>query len=59
MTLDALEQELDVSADTWRRLQGQKRGTTWTIEPADALNYLESRSPWGRPPAKRKTRGVR
>ena len=30
-----------------------------SIELADALSYLESRSPRGRPPAKRKARGVR
>lgn len=62
MTLEELEKETGLSAQTWRvqlhrgRLQGKKVGATWTIEYADALNYLESRSPRGRPAVKRKAR---
>lgn len=62
LTLEAAEKEFGLSAETWRKLlqrervQGRKIGTTWTIDRAAAVNYLESRSARGRPAVKRKAR---
>lgn len=62
MTLADLEKATGITAETWKKLAqakrvpAAKRGRDWIVEYGDALNYLESRAPSGRPASKRKAR---
>lgn len=62
MTLEQLEKEFGLTAETWKkqlqreRLAGRKVGTAWIVNRADAINYLESRSARGRQANKKKAR---
>ncbi|MEA3244790.1 MAG: DUF2283 domain-containing protein [Gemmatimonadota bacterium] len=61
-TLGELEKETGITAETWKKLcqakrvPATKRGRDWVVELADALNYMESRAPSGRPARRRKAR---
>ena len=58
LTLLEAERESGIKASTLRvllnrgRLKGVKRGRDWYVDATDLMNYMESRSPRGRPPAR-------
>lgn len=62
LSLAELEARFGVSAATWKKLcqakrvRAVKRGRDWAVELVDALAYLESRAPSGRPARKRRAR---
>jgi uncharacterized protein YuzE len=63
LTLQEAAQQSGLSPVTLRgqlnagRLKGEKRGRDWFVDATALLNYLESRSPRGRPPASGARRG--
>ena len=65
LTLLDAERESGVKASTLRvqlnagRLKGVKRGRDWYVDATDLMNYLESRSPRGRPAASGARRATR